>query len=223
MDTTCQMVAEVLRHYPLDQWDKDDFDRLVEKLEGRAEWSQCAAIVEPFITLDTTDSHKVFCTDAEGVLEYQDGRLEVCSWESIERRIAPALAEQRRRTEQRQREQRGCDNLGTRLPKVRKLKAMKVLIDEILTCQPNITEQGQQVIEHIRAMSCDDLEFKDCTTFMQYFDNSKEIHSADTGRTEPVQGVTKTMEATCANRARICAENIDAHPWCKATTDDNSI
>jgi hypothetical protein len=175
IETTCQMVADLLRHYPLDRWERDDFDQLVEGLEGRADWSQCAAIVEPFFALDTTVSHKVFCTEAEGVLEYRDGRLEICSWESIEQRIAPALAEQRRRVAERRREQRGRDILNARLPKVRKLKAMKALIDEILTCQPTISEKSQQVIEYIRAMSRDDPQFADCTTFIQYLDKANEI------------------------------------------------
>jgi hypothetical protein len=175
IETTCQMVADVLRRYPLDQWDRDDFDRLVEGLEGRAGWSQCAAIVEPFFALDTTDSHKLFCTEAEGVLEYRDGSLEICSWGSIGQRIAPAMAEAKQRHAQRRREQRGRDILHTRLPKVRKLKAMKVLIDEILTCQPTISGRGQQAFEHIRAMPRDDPQFADCTTFMQYLDKANEI------------------------------------------------
>jgi hypothetical protein len=175
IETTCQMVADLLRHYPLDQWDRDDFDRLVEGLEGRAEWSQCAVIAEPLFALDTTDLHKVFCTETEGVLEYRDGRLEICSWGSIEQRIAPALADQQqRRTAERQRE-RYRDILWRRLPKVRKLKAMKALIDEILTCPPAMNEQGQQVIEHIRAMSRDDPQFADCTTFMEYLIKARDI------------------------------------------------
>jgi hypothetical protein len=54
-------------------------------------------------------------------------------------------------------------------------KAMKVLIDEIITCQPTISDQVQQAIEHIRAMSRDDPQFADCTTFMQYLEKAKEI------------------------------------------------
>jgi hypothetical protein len=193
IDTTCQMVAEVLRPYPLDQWDRNDFDRLVEGLEGRAECSQCFTIGEPFIMLDTTDSRKVFCTKAEGVLEYRDGRLEICSWEAIEQRIAPALAERKQRTDQRQREQRSRDIHRTRLPKIRKIKVMKALIDELLTCRPDITEPGHQVIAHIRAMSRDDPQFADCTTFRQYFDKAVEIiEQIAEGPSEPQQQFDQT-------------------------------
>jgi hypothetical protein len=181
IETTCQMVVVVLRQYPLDQWDKDDFDRLVEGLEGRAEWSQCAAIVEPLFALDTTGSHKVFCTETEGVLEYRDERLEICSWESIEQRIAPALDEQRRRIADQQREQRGRDILDTRLPKVRKLKAVKPLAQEFLTCQPTIKEQGRQAIDYILAMSQDDPQFADCATVMQYLLKATEILEHNSG------------------------------------------
>jgi nucleoid DNA-binding protein len=52
---------------------------------------------------------------------------------------------------------------------------MKALIDEILTCLATISEQGQQVIEHIRAMSRDDPQFADCTTFTQYIQKATEI------------------------------------------------
>jgi hypothetical protein len=101
--------------------------------------------------------------------------LEVCSWVSIEQRIAPAVAEAKQRHAERQREQRARDILKARLPKVRKLKAMKTLTNEFLTCQPTIGEQGQQVIERIRTMTRDDPQFAGCTTFMQYLDKAKEI------------------------------------------------
>ncbi len=67
IETTCQMVADVLRQYPLDQWDKDDFDRLGEGLEGRADWQQCIAIAEAFVMFDHYEL-------AQGVLHRSRGR-----------------------------------------------------------------------------------------------------------------------------------------------------
>jgi hypothetical protein len=183
IETTCQMVADLLHRYPLDQWDRDDFDRLVEGLEGRAEWSQCAAITEPFFAFDTVDSHKVFCTEAEGVLEYRDGRLEICSWESIEQRIAPAVSEAKQRHDQRRREQELQDILIRRLPPQRKLKVMKASIDRlfILNYTPT-TEEGQKALAGIRTMQRDDPRFAECETFSQYVRKAvDEWHSSSTG------------------------------------------
>jgi hypothetical protein len=169
IETTCQMVADLLRRYPLDQWDRDDFGRLVDGLEGRAEWSQCAAIAEPFFAFDTVDSHKVFCTEAEGVLECRDGRIEICSRESIEQRIAPAVAEAKQKHAKRRREQELHDILIKRLPPQRKLKVMKASIDRlsILNCTPE-TEEGQKALACIRTMQRDDPRFAECETFGQY-------------------------------------------------------
>ena len=172
-------------------------NRLAEGLDGRADWSQCAAIVESFFALDTTDSHKLFCTKAEGVLEHIAGRLEIRSWESIRERIAPALAEQRRRNEQLQREQRGREIHGTRLPKVRKLRKMILLLDELLTCQPTINEQGPQAIAFIRTMTRDDSRFADCATFMQYIAQANEIIGqtpAEPSESQPQINQTNVVE-----------------------------
>jgi hypothetical protein len=187
IETTCQMVADVLRHYPLDQWERDDFDRLVEGLEGRAEWSQCAAIAEPFFLFDTTDSLKVFSTEAEGVLEYRDGRLEICSWESIEQRIAPAVAEAKEKHAQRRREQEVHDILIKRLPPQRKLKVMKASIDRlsILNYTPK-TEEGQKAVAFVRAMTRDDPVFAECEIFSQYLHKAVEITEARTLGTDDV-------------------------------------
>ena len=183
IETTCQMVADLLHRYPLDQWDRDDFDRLVEGLEGRAEWSQCAAITEPFFAFDTVHSYKVFCTEAEGVLEYRDGRLEICSWESIEQRIAPAVAEAKQRHDQRRGEQELHDILIRRLPPQRKLKVMKASIDQlfILNYTPK-TEEGQKALASIRTMQRDDPRFAECETFSQYVRKAMaEWHPSSTG------------------------------------------
>jgi hypothetical protein len=173
-DLTCDMVADVLKQFPLAEWDTDDLGELGEGLNGCSDWIGREALASAYFEYDPTI--KLFAS-ADAVLTYEGAEhgLQIHSWSSIEQQLAPALAEQRRRAAERQREQRGRDIPRTRLPKVRKLKAMKALIDEILTCQPTIGEQGQQVIEHIRAMSRDDPKFADCTTFMQYLDKSKEI------------------------------------------------
>ena len=113
--------------------------RLAEGLEGRAEWIQCAEIAEAYVLFDTTASHKLFCTEAEGVLEYRDGDpasgLQIFSWRTIEQRIAPAVAEATRNVLQRKREQEGRDILHKRLPPMRKLKAMQGLIDRLAELQ----------------------------------------------------------------------------------------
>jgi hypothetical protein len=183
IETTCQMVADLLHRYPLDQWDRDDFDRLGEGLEGRAEWSQCAAITEPFFAFDTVHSYKVFCTEAEGVLEYRDGRLEICSWESIEQRIAPAVAEAKQRHDQRRGEQELHDILIRRLPPQRKLKVMKASIDRLFILNYTAeTEEAQKALARIRTMQRDDPRFAECETFSQYVRKAMaEWRSSSTG------------------------------------------
>jgi hypothetical protein len=172
-DLTCEMVADVLKQFPLVEWDMDDLVALGEQLHYCSAWMEHEALTHAYFQYDHTT--KLFAS-TEGVLTYEGAErgLQIHSWSSIEQRT-PALAEERRRAAERQREQRGRDILHARLPKVRKLKAMKALIDEFLTYQPTISEQGQQVIEHIRAMSLDDPQFTDCTTFMQYLDKASEI------------------------------------------------
>ena len=173
-DLTCAMVAEVLEQFPLAEWDTDDLDALCEGLNGCSDWMEHEALACAYFENDPTT--KLFAS-ADAVLTYEGAEhgLQIHSWSSIEQQLAPALAEQRRRAAERQRAQRGRDILRTRLPKVRKLKAMKALIDEILTCPSTISAQGQQVIEHIRSKSRDDPQFADCTTFTQYLDKAIEI------------------------------------------------
>jgi hypothetical protein len=164
----------VLKQFPLAEWDTDDLVALGEQLHYCSAWMEHEALAHAYFQYDHTT--KLFAS-TEAVLTYEGAErgLQIHSWSSIERQLAPALAEERRRAEERQREQRGRDILKARLPKVRKLKAMKALIDEILTCQPTIREQGQQVIDHIRAMLRDDPQFADCTTFTQYLVKAEEI------------------------------------------------
>ncbi len=171
---TCDMVADVLKQFPLAEWDTDDLDALGEGLNGCSAWMEHEALAHAYFLYDQTT--KLFAS-ADAVLTYEGAErgLQIHSWSSIEQQLAPALAEERRRADERQREQRGRDILSARLPKLRKLKAMKALIDEIIACHPTISDQGQQLIEHIRAMSRDDPLFADCTTFVQYLDKAKEI------------------------------------------------
>jgi hypothetical protein len=173
-DFTCELVADVLKQFPLAEWDTDDLDALGEGLNNCSAWIEHEAMALAYFLHDQTP--KLFAS-ADAVLTYEGAErgLQIHSWSSIEQQLAPALAEERRRADERQREQRVRDIVCARLPKVRKLKAMKVLIDEIITCQPTISDQVQQAIEHIRAMSRDDPQFADCTTFMQYLDKAKEI------------------------------------------------
>ena len=56
--------------------------------------------------------------------------LQIHSWSSIEQQLTPVLADEWRRADEQQRAQRCGDIFSTRLPKVRKLKAMKLLLDE---------------------------------------------------------------------------------------------
>ena len=46
---------------------------------------------------------------------------------------------------------------------------MKALVDEILTCLPNISDETRRAAEHIRTMSRDDPQFEQCTMFLEYF------------------------------------------------------
>jgi hypothetical protein len=173
-DLTCEMVADVLKQFPLAEWDTDDLVALGEQLHYCSAWMEHEALTHAYFQYDHTT--KLFAS-TEAVLTYEGAEhgLQIHSWSSIEQQLAPKLADERRRAEEWQREQRGRDILKARLPKVRKLKAMKTLTDEILTCQPTIREQGQRVIEQIRVMSRDDPQFADCTTFTQYLDKANEI------------------------------------------------
>ena len=72
---------------------------------------QCAAITEPLFAFDTTDPRKLFFTGGRACWNTETGAWKPCSWESIERRIAPALAEAKERRAQQQREQERRDIL----------------------------------------------------------------------------------------------------------------
>ena len=170
---TCEIVADVLKRFPLAEWDRDDLDALGEALNGCSAWMEYEALTDAYFRHDPTI--KLFASTDEVLIYDPEFGLQILTWAIVEQQLAPALAEQQRRMEQRQREQRGRDILRTRLPKVRKLKAMTALIDELLTCQPTINEQGQHAIAFIRAMSHDDPQYADCTTFARYIEKTKEI------------------------------------------------
>jgi hypothetical protein len=174
-DLTCDMVAGVLEQFPLAEWDTHDLVALREGLNGCSNWIGHEALADVYFQYDRHTT-KLYAS-ADAVLTYGGAErgLQIHSWSSIEQQLTPALADEWRRADEQQRAQRCRDIFSTRLPKVRKLKAMKLLLDEILACQPTISELGQQMFEYIRAMSRDDPQFAKCTTFEQYFDKVLEI------------------------------------------------
>ena len=104
---------------------------------------------------------------ADGVIIYEDG-LRILTWPEAMQRIAPEVERDKRKRELEQRQKRMDAILKTKLPKQRKLKAIKALVDESMALQPPIGPQVEQAINVIAGMSKDDAKFAACRTVRDY-------------------------------------------------------
>ena len=172
---TCETVAEALHSVPMQDWERDDFDRLAEALEGCAQWyGDHNDMAHTFAVFERAP---ILFGTADGVLIYED-RLKVLTWPEAMERIAPEVeveeAERKRELERRHQEIRRI--VRTKLPAKRKLKAMKSLLDEVMALQPTtIRPEAERAIDFIRAMPKDDERFADCRTFDDYLRKATEI------------------------------------------------
>ena len=174
---TCETVAEALHSVQMQDWDRDDFDRLREGLDGVADWhgdhSDTAWAVSAF------ESAPILFGTANGVLLYEDG-LQVLTWPQAMERIAPQVeaAESRRELERRQQAYRKI--MARKLPAKRKLKAMRPLLNEHMALQPTtIKPEAARAIDFIRRMQRDDERFAVCQTFADYLRKATEITAQD--------------------------------------------
>ena len=169
---TCELLADVLRQFPMHDWDEADREHLAEQIQGMADW-ECAPLAHALVTHE--ESLKLFAT-VESVLTYDDEHgLRIRRWTDVETELAPQLADDKRRYEQRRREDEGRRIISSRLPRVRKLKAMQQRINRLLELGPQISDEGQRAIDFIRAMKGDDPVFADCTTFNVYIERASNI------------------------------------------------
>jgi hypothetical protein len=170
---TCETVAAALSSVPMGDWERDDFDRLKEELDGVADWSgdhnETAWAVCSFETAPVS-----FGT-ADGVLLYEDG-LVVLTWPQAMDRVAPQVEAAKHKRELERRQHAFRNIIARTLPARRKLKAMKALVDEVLALQPTeIKPEGLRAIDFIRAMPKDDERFAICRTFADYLRRAIDI------------------------------------------------
>lgn len=94
--TSCSMVADVLRQYPLAEWVEEELRRLAEALGDRGDWTdhEHESLAHDFCGFDP--STKLFATASE-VLIYEDGQLKVLTWQEAAQRVAADIAKARQR------------------------------------------------------------------------------------------------------------------------------
>ena len=174
---TCESVAEALHSVPMRDWDRDDFDRLKEALDGVADWY--GDHNDMAHTLFSFETSPILFGTSNGVLIYEDG-LKVLTWAQAMERIAPELEEAKRKRELEQREQAYRKIMARKLPAKRKLKAMRPLLDELMALQPTtIKPEAVRAIDFIRGMPKDDERFAVCQTFADYLCKATEITAQD--------------------------------------------
>ena len=174
---TCESVAEVLRSVPMRDWDRDDFDRLKEALDGVSDWY--GDHNDMAHTLFSFESVPILFGTANGVLLYDDS-LKVLTWHQAMERIAPQVEAAERQRELERREQAYRKIMARKLPAKRKLKAMRPLLDELMALQPTtIKPEAARAIDFIRGMPKDDERFAVCQTFADYLRKATEITPQD--------------------------------------------
>ena len=170
---TCESVAEALHSVPMRDWERDDFDRLKEALDGVADWY--GDHNDMAHTLFSFETSPILFGTSNGVLIYEDG-LKVLTWHQAMERIAPELEEAKRKRDLERREQAYRKIMARKLPAKRKLKAMKSLLVEIMALQPTtISPEAERAIDFIRAMPKDDERFAVCRTFDEYLRKATEV------------------------------------------------
>jgi hypothetical protein len=175
---TCELLADVLRRFPTHDWDEADREHLAAEIQMMADW-ECHPLLHALIMHE--EALKLFAT-AESVLAYDDDHgWRSRRWTDIETELAPQIADDERRCERRRREEGGRTIVSSRLPRVRKLRAMRQRIDRLLELALQISGKGLRAIDYIRAMTSDDPAFADCTTFDAYLDRASKMQQpADT-------------------------------------------
>ena len=135
---TCETIAEVLHSVPMRDFTRDDFDTLRADLDEVADWGgDHHDLARSFAMHEVAP---ILFGAADGVIIYEDG-LQILTWPEAMQRIAPEVERDKRKRELEQRQKRMDDILKTKLPKQRKLKAMKALVDEFMALQPPITRR----------------------------------------------------------------------------------
>jgi hypothetical protein len=183
---TCESVAEALHSVPMRDWDRDDFDRLKEALDGAADWfGDHNDMARTFFSFETSP---ILFGTADGVLIYENGP-KILTWSQAMERIAPEVEEAERRREIERRQQEIQRIMRTKLPTTRKLKTMKSLLDEVTALQPTtIKPEAERAIDFIRAMPKDDEQFSKCQTFADYLHKVIEITAQDAQPTPAPSG-----------------------------------
>lgn len=167
---TCANMAEVLRH--VHDWDEDARTWVADQLwplSDRTVWDDAerVSLAEACFMYDKTAVY-LFATDTE-VLQFDaHGDLQIVSWTEIETMMPPHIEEQRARNQENQRRADAIAIVRSKLPKVRRLKAMHERLDRVLELGVAINDQTQQGIAYIRAMTTDDPDFGECVTVSDY-------------------------------------------------------
>jgi hypothetical protein len=163
-----------LRRFPLNEWDMSDRETLANACLERGVWDHHTGLIDAYFMYD--ESPKFFATPEEGILVHDSARLVIRTWPEIEAQMAPKLAEAARQREQQQRKDEAKKIYTSRLPNIRKLKAMIQRINRMLELaggdQPaiEISDEGRRALDHIRGMKADDPKFAECATFCQYLE-----------------------------------------------------
>jgi hypothetical protein len=164
---TCETVAETLRLVPMHDWERDDFERLKEALDGVADW--LGNHNETAWTFFSFETSPILFGTTDGVLIYEDGLKKVLTWPQAMERIAPRVEEAKRKRELERRQQAFHNIMARTLPAKRKLKVAKALADEVMALQPTeIRPEMERAVDFVRAMKKDDERFAKCRTFNDY-------------------------------------------------------
>ena len=84
-------------------------------------------------------------------------------------RLAPAIAKARAAADLRQRKDDAMRILNAKLPPKRKLKKVRILLDQLLALElEGISEQGRRGFAVVQAMQNDTDVLAECKTFAEY-------------------------------------------------------
>lgn len=179
-DRTCAKVADVVRQFSIQEWDDNTRHEVAHKLLRAEDWREQYGLGEVYFHY--AKAFVLFATVTE-LLQFDDEHgLQVIPWTEIETMMAPRIAEDRADQRDRQRQQEAIAIRRSKLPRVRKLKAMHERIERFFEINRSferaaemiINDLGMKGFDYIRAMKTDDADFAECVTFYDYLTRAVE-------------------------------------------------
>ena len=148
--------------------DYDDFRRFLLQCTWHRASPELQQRIHDYVDHATGVMPLVYDTDA--VIEIDEATRDLCitPWPEVMERLAPAIAKAGAEDDLRRREERARQILATKLPPKRKLKKVRVLLDELLALNLYIHEPGRLGIDAVQALQTDTDDFAGRMTFEQY-------------------------------------------------------